>query len=115
MPYTLYVIELKRKVAKLSKFKKKNPEYANKKRCVYVGMTSKTPEQRLKEHLTRAVGKKGNKLYSTLVAKYGKKDGLIERLYRNYQNIPTKALAEAAEKRRAAKLRKQGYGVWGGT
>ena len=115
MPYTLDVIELKRKVAKVSKFKKKNPEYANKKRCVYVGMTSKTPDQRLKEHLTRAVGKKGNKLYSTLVAKYGKERGLIERLYRNYQNIPTKALAEAAEKRRAAKLRKQGYGVWGGT
>lgn len=115
MPYTLYVIELKRKVAKVGKFKKKNPEYANKKRCVYVGMTSKTPEQRLQEHLTRATGKKGNKLYSTLVAKYGKQDGLIERLYRNHQDIATKKLAEAAEKRLAERLRKRGYGVWGGT
>ena len=114
MPYTLYVIELKRKVAKRNKFKKRNPEYANKKRCVYVGMTSKTPEQRLQEHLTRAVGKKGNKLYSTMVAKYGKQDGLVKRLYRNYQNIPTKALAEAAEERLAAKLKKRGYGVWWG-
>jgi hypothetical protein len=115
MPYTLYVIELKRKVARLHKFKKKNPDYAQAKPCVYVGMTSKTPEQRLQEHLTRAVGKKGNKLFSTMVARYGKKDGLIKRLYRNYQDIPTKALAEAAEKRRAVQLRKRGYGVWGGT
>lgn len=63
MPYTFYVIKLKRKVAKRTKFKKRNPEYANKKCCVYVGMTSKTPEQRLQEHLTKAVGKKGDKLY----------------------------------------------------
>ncbi len=114
MPYTLYVIELKRKVAELRKFKKENPDYAHAKRCVYVGMTSKSPEQRLQQHLTRAVGKKGNKLYSTMVAKYGKQEGLLERLYRNYQNIPTKALAEAAEARLAAKLKKRGYGVWWG-
>jgi hypothetical protein len=105
MPYTLYVIELKRKVAKRNKFKKRNPEYANKKRCVYVGMTSKTPEQRLQEHLNKAVGKKGNKLYSTMVAKHGKEEGLLERLWRNYRAIPTKALAEAAAKRLAERLR----------
>lgn len=49
-----------------------------------------------------------------MVAKYGKQDELIERLCRNYQNIPAKALAEAAERRLAAKLRKRGYGVWWG-
>lgn len=114
MPYTLYVIEIKRKVARVNKFKKKNPAYAQAKRCVYVGMTSKTPELRLQEHLTRAVGKKGNKLFSTMVARYGKKDGLIKRLYRNYQDLPTKRLAEEAEERLARKLRKRGYGVWWG-
>ncbi len=73
MPYTLYVIELKRKVAKRNKFKKRNPEYANKKRCVYVGMTSKTPEQRLEEHLIKARNKKGHRLYNSIIAEYGLK------------------------------------------
>lgn len=114
MPYTLYVIELDPAVLELKKFREKNPDHRPEKRCVYVGMTSRSPEERMEQHLTRAVSKKGFKLYSTVVAKYGLKDGLIKRLYRNYQCIPTKALAEAAEKRRAAKLRKQGYGVWGG-
>jgi hypothetical protein len=114
MPYTLYVIELDPAVLQLKKFRDKNPDHRPDKRCVYVGMTSKTPEQRMFEHLTKARSKNGNKLYSTVVARYGKEDGLIKRLYRNHQNIPTQKLAEAAEKRLAERLRKRGYGVWGG-
>lgn len=115
MPYTLYVIELDPRVWELNKFRKANPSPREDKRCVYVGMSSKAPEQRLEEHLSMTRNKKGHKLYSTVVARYGKKkDGLIERLYRNYQNIPTKKLAEAAEKRLAERLRKRGYGVWWG-
>jgi hypothetical protein len=114
MPYTLYVIELDREVFTRKKFREANPNHRPDKRCVYVGMTSKSPEQRLHEHLTRARNKKGHKLYSTVVADHGKPKGLIKRLYQNYQNIPTKLLAEAAEKRLAERLRKRGYGVWWG-
>ena len=46
MAYSIYVIELKKGVLKHKKFKEANPNYIPGKPCVYVGYTSKTPEDR---------------------------------------------------------------------
>lgn len=39
---------------------------------------------------------------------------LRPRLYKNYQGIATRKLAELKEKRLAERLRKRGYAVWYG-
>jgi len=44
--------------------------------------------------------------------KFGVK--LRERLMKHLQSYETRALAMAAEKRRAERLRRRGYGVWWG-
>ena len=72
-------------------------------------MTSKTPEQRFSEHITGGRGKKGQKLYSTKVRKYGIR--LKPRLYRSH-NPMTKKEAVDFEIEKARRLRKRGYGVW---
>ena len=51
MPYTLYVNERDREVLTRKKFREAHPDHRPDKRCVYVGMTSKTPEQRLDANL----------------------------------------------------------------
>jgi hypothetical protein len=38
----------------------------------------------------------------------------MPRLYRSWQDYPTRAEAERAEERRALSLRKRGYAVWYG-
>ena len=78
---------------------------------VYVGQTSKTPEQRLQEHLTGARSAKGHNLASRKVFKYGKNlnnELMTTRIYL------TKKQALKAERRLADRLRKQGYTVEGG-
>ena len=50
MVYSIYVIELKKEVLKHRKFKEANPNYIPGKPCVYVGYTSKTPEERYQQH-----------------------------------------------------------------
>ncbi len=51
IPYTLYVIELDREVLTRKRFVAANPDHRPDKRCVYIGMSSKSPEQRLDVHL----------------------------------------------------------------
>jgi predicted GIY-YIG superfamily endonuclease len=78
---------------------------------VYVGQTSKDPEQRLHEHLTGALSKKGVPLSSRVVKKFGRDlnhELMTERIY------PTKKAALKAERRLAERLRQQGYVVEGG-
>ena len=107
--HSIYVIELNKLVLKNKAFKNANPNYDNSKPCVYVGMTSKTPEQRFLEHTTGARTKKGNKLYSPKVRKYGIR--LKPRLYRSH-NPMTEKEAKSFEFEKARRLRKRGYGVW---
>jgi len=78
---------------------------------VYVGQTSKTPEERLHEHLTAAVSNKSVNLSSRVVRHYGvdlNHDLMTQRIYL------TKRQAEKAERRLAERLRNQGYIVEGG-
>ena len=71
--YTVYVIELARKVfTEDRRFREANPQYNGVLECVYVGMTSKTPQERLAQHKTGALSKKGHKLSSRIVQKYGR-------------------------------------------
>ena len=48
--HNIYVIELDKKVLEKKKFKDANPDYIEGSPCVYVGMTSKSPEERFKQH-----------------------------------------------------------------
>ena len=78
---------------------------------VYVGQTSKTPEVRLREHITGARSGKGHNLASSKVFKFGKKlnyELMTARIYL------TKKQALKAERRLAERLRQQGYIVEGG-
>ena len=78
---------------------------------VYVGQTSKTPEQRLQEHLNGTPSRKGHNLASRKVLKYGTElnyDLMTQRIYL------TQKQALTAERRLAARLRQQDYTVEGG-
>ena len=78
---------------------------------VYVGQTSKTPEQRLREHLTGAVSTQGRNLASRVVKKHGvdlNPTLMTDRIYL------TQKQALKAERRLAERLRDQGYVVEGG-
>ena len=57
--HSIYVIELDKSILKNKAFIKMNPNYDDSKPCVYVGMTSKTPEQRFLEHTNGLRTKKG--------------------------------------------------------
>lgn len=110
--YTVYVIELARKVFTDDwRFRKANPQYNGVLECLYVGMTSKTPQERFAQHKTGALSKKGQDLSSAIVKKYGRY--LRPSLY---QDIGPLSRAEAleVEKGLALELRRKGYAVWWG-
>jgi hypothetical protein len=108
--YTVYVIELHRKVfTEDARFRAANPQYNGVLECLYVGQTSKTPKERFVQHKTGYRNAKGQKLSSTIVQKYG--------LYLRpslYQDIGPLSRAEAleVEKGLALELRRKGYAVW---
>lgn len=104
LTHSIYVIELDRAVLENAKFRQRNPDYDERKPCVYVGCTGKTPEERFEQH------KKGHK-----ANRYVKKHGLRLRP-RHYErfNPMTYDTAKAMEEWRAESLRKKGYGVWWG-
>lgn len=109
--YQVYVIELRRKVySENVKFREANPQFNGVLECLYVGMTSKTPRQRLEQHLTGAKSKKGGKLASFIVKKYGSylRTSLASHLPQ-YTSLNEALLAEQAL---AAELRRQRYAVW---
>lgn len=99
--YTIYVIELDDEVwGKSTRFRAANPDWDPAKPCVYVGSTALTPEERFQQHLR---SHKSN----AFAHGFGKR--LMPRLYRSWQDYPTRA-----EERRALSLRKRGYAVWYG-
>lgn len=108
--YRVYVIELSRKVfSENTKFREANPQFNGVLQCLYVGMTSKTPQERFKQHKTGYRNAKGHNLAAAIVQKYG--------LYLRpslYQFIDPMVRAEAlrVERELALELRRKGYAVW---
>ena len=100
----VYVIQLKKDVAKLSKVKAENPNRNPELPCVYVGMTGLDPEERFQNHL------EGIKS-SYYVKKFAVK--LIPELYSFLNPMPYEAAVEM-ERDLAEDLRSQGYTVTGG-
>ena len=110
--YRVYVIELAKKVfTENTKFRNANPQFNGVLQCVYVGMTSKTPEERFIQHKTGYVNRKGYKLSANIVQKYG--TYLRPSLYSHINVKPmTRQQALIMEEKLALDLRRQGYAVW---
>src|SRR5215468_5360532 len=109
MRYQVYVVELKKKVfTENAKFRNANPQFNGVLECLYVGMTSKTPMERLRQHKTGYVNKKGHKLSAYIVEKYG--TYLRPSLYDHINlKVMTRQQALVAEKKLALDLRRQRY------
>lgn len=108
----MYVVELSKKVfTENRKFREANPQFNGVLECLYVGMTSKTPQERFIQHRTGYVNKKGHRLSANIVQKYG--TYLRPSLY-DHINLKamTRAEALAMEEKLAWDLRRQGYAVW---
>lgn len=110
--YRVYVVELSRRVfTDDRRFREANPQFNGVLECLYVGMTSKTPAERFKQHKTGYVNKKGHKLSAYIVQKYGAY--LRPSLYEHINAKPmTRGQALLMEKKLALDLRRQGYAVW---
>ena len=105
MKYYVYVIDLDKKVLeKEKKFKDANSQYTEGKPCVYIGQSSKSPEDRFKQH--REGGRLSNK-YARLYGRWLKQ-----------KNIPDKnphtsrSSAEDRENELAKILKARGWAVW---
>ncbi|MEO8770041.1 MAG: ribose-5-phosphate isomerase [Ferruginibacter sp.] len=112
MNYQVYVIELSKKVfTEDNRFRAANPQFNGVLECLYVGMTSKTPAERLKQHKTGYINKKGHKLSANIVQKYG---GYLRPSLYNHFNLKPMTRNEALkmEEKLAWDLRKKGYAVW---
>ena len=110
--YCVYVVELSKKVfTENTRFREANPQFNGVLQCLYVGMTSKTPAERFKQHKTGHVSKKGYKISAYIVEKYGAY--LRPSLYDHINAKPmTRQQALAMEKKLALDLRRKGYAVW---
>ncbi len=103
--FNVYVIELDPEILnKDADFRERNPNQEGGKECLYVGMTSKTPEERFEIH------KAGGEHASKKVTLYGLY--LRRNLYRKYNPLMTQEIAYLVEDWLAKKLQKEGYGVW---
>jgi predicted GIY-YIG superfamily endonuclease len=110
--YHVYVVELSKRVfTEDSRFRAANPQFNGVLECLYVGMTSKTPQERFKQHKTGYISKKGHKISSKIVQKYG--SYLRPSLY-DHINLKEMTREEALrmEEKLALDLRRQGYAVW---
>ena len=109
--YRIYVIELSKRVfTENAKFRAANPQFNGVLQCLYVGMTSKTPKERFVQHKTGYRNKKGYKLSSNIVEKYGLY--LRPSLYNHIDPIATRQEALKMEETLALELRRQRYAVW---
>src|SRR6188768_169683 len=109
MRYHVYVIELSKRVfTENTMFRTANPQFNGVLQCLYVGMTSKTPSERFKQHKTGYVNRKGHKLSANIVEKYGAY--LRPSLY-DHINLKAMTREEALkmEEKLAWDLRRQGY------
>ena len=109
--YRVYVIELSKRVFnENAKFRAANPQFNGVLQCLYVGMTSKTPKERLEQHKSGYRNKKGYKLSSNIVQKYGMY--LRPSLYNHIDPVSTRNEALKLEEKLALDLRRQRYAVW---
>lgn len=109
--YHIYVVELKKKIYTDNwRFRAANPQFNGVLECLYVGMTSKTPKERFMQHKTGHLSKKGHKISSFYVEKYG--SYLRPSLYNHINPIKTRQEALKMEEQLALSLRRQGYAVW---
>ena len=112
MIYKVYVVELSKRVfTEDTKFRNANPQFNGVLQCLYVGMTSKTPAERFRQHKTGYINKKGHKLSANIVQKYG--SYLRPSLY-DHINVTamTRQQALDMEEKLALDLRRKGYAVW---
>ncbi|CAN5819622.1 hypothetical protein BH11BAC3_BH11BAC3_29570 [soil metagenome] len=110
--YKVYVIELSKRVfTENTKFRLANPQFNGVLECLYVGMTSKTPAERFKQHKTGYVNKKGHKLSANIVQKYGSylRPSLYDHINEQLMNQQEALKMEA---KLALDLRRKGYAVW---
>ena len=109
--YQVYVIELSKRVfTENAKFRAANPQFNGVLQCLYVGMTSKTPKERFLQHKTGYRNKKGHKLSSGIVQKYG--SYLRPSLYNHIAPLASRAEALKMEEILALELRRKRYAVW---
>lgn len=109
--YRIYVVELSKRIfTEHRKFREANPQFNGVLECLYVGMTSKTPKERFEQHKTGYRNKKGHKLSSTIVEKYG--SYLRPSLYNHIPPLKTREEALKMEETLALELRRQRYAVW---
>lgn len=109
--YQVYVIELSRRVfTENHRFRAANPQFNGVLQCLYVGMTSKSPKERFEQHKTGYRNKKGHKLSSSIVQKYGMY--LRPSLYNNIKPVSSRAEAIKLEELLALELRRKRYAVW---
>ncbi len=109
--YRIYVIELSKRIfTENAKFRAANPQFNGVLQCLYVGMTSKTPKERFVQHKTGYRNKKGYKLSSNIVEKYGLY--LRPSLYNHIDPILTRQEALKMEETLALELQRQRYAVW---
>jgi hypothetical protein len=112
LTYRVYVIELSKRVfTENYRFRAANPQFNGVLECLYVGMTSKTPGERFKQHKTGYRSKKGYKLSAYIVQQYG--SYLRPSLYDHINLKPmTRQQALLMEEKLAWDLRRKGYAVW---
>ncbi len=108
--HNVYVIELSKQIwTDHWRFRKENPHYNGILPCLYVGMTSHHPKVRFEKHKSGYRNKKGYKISSPVVEKYGLY--LRPSLY-SPLNPMTKLKATDMERVLAESLKKRGYAVW---
>jgi len=111
LQYHIYVVELSKRVfTENRKFREANPQFNGVLQCLYVGMTSKTPKERFEQHKSGYRNKKGYKISSNIVEKYGMY--LRPSLYNHIDSIATRDAALKMEETLALELRRQRYAVW---
>lgn len=109
--YYVYVVELSKRVyTENRKFREANPQFNGVLECLYVGMTSKTPKERFEQHKQGFINKKGYKISSNIVEKYG--SYLRPSLYNHLNPLATRAEALKMEEQLAMHLRRKRYAVW---
>ncbi|MCB0705530.1 MAG: hypothetical protein KDC34_09485 [Saprospiraceae bacterium] len=108
--YRVYVIELSKKAfTENAKFRMANPQYNGVQQCLYVGMTSKTPAERFEQHKMGYRNKKGHKLSSAIVQKYGMY--LRPSLYEHLEPM-SRSEALKTEEELTLELRRKLHAVW---
>ncbi len=109
--YHIYVVELSKRIyTENYKFRAANPQFNGVLQCLYVGMTSKSPRERFKQHKTGYRNRKGYKISSNMVQKYGLY--LRPSLYNHIKPLKSREAALKMEERLALELRRKKYAVW---